>query len=110
MGLISVREGCRPRASFNSSSSDLAVMKSTVRWISRASPDMELGFTNAWRILRDVVKSLSDSQIWLPSHVSAMTRDGSRNGSSRSIRVSDMRATLTGLEHTLKSTFKHVEF
>lgn len=49
-----------------------------------ASPEIELGLMREWRILRGIVGSVSDSQMWLPSQVKAKTNDGRRNGSRRS--------------------------
>lgn len=88
MGLMSVRFEWRVRTSLSCSSSERAVMLRTVRWISRASPEMELGVTSDWRVLSGMVGSCSLSQMWLPSQVSATTSEGRRNGSSRSMRVS----------------------
>lgn len=88
IGLISARFGWRDRISLSCSSSERAVIFSTVLWISLASPDIELGLTRDCNVFNGIVGSLSVSQIWLPSQVKATTSDGSRNGSSRSINVS----------------------
>jgi len=63
-------------------------MLRTVWWIAWASPEIELGFTRDRRVLRGMVGSVSDSQMWLPSQVRATTRDGRRKGSRRSMAVS----------------------
>ena len=70
------------------SSRERAVMFSTVRWISFASPEMELGLMREWRALSGMEGSLSDSQMWLPSQFRARLRDGRRKGSRRSGVVS----------------------
>jgi hypothetical protein len=56
-------------------------------WVSDASPEMDEGFMRAPRTEREVVSVVPVSQMFLESQVNAMTREGRRNGSRRSMRI-----------------------